>query len=156
MVDLLIDEAVSGRLTGRERSRFAAQVSRMVEAAWRSEATERELEVSLRLTDDPVIHQLNRDYRGVDRPTDVLAFALREADGGDLHPELLGDIVISLDTAARQARSGLADELLTLTAHGLCHLLGYDHPDDEQEAIMNARAAQLVAMAVADGPVGAA
>src|SRR5690606_6100147 len=64
----------------------------------------RDAELSILLCSDAVIHELNRDYRHIDRPTDVLAFAMREGEGGDLHEEILGDVIISLDTARRQAR----------------------------------------------------
>lgn len=124
----------------------------MVRAAWLSEDTEQPLELSVRLTDDAVIHELNREYRHKDKPTDVLAFAMREAAGADLTPELLGDIVISVDTAARQARRGLFHELLFLCAHGLCHLLGYDHQTDEEEAIMNQRMKALLVECKRRGP----
>jgi len=113
-------------------------------------------EVSLRLVDDAQIHALNRGYRKKDRPTDVLAFAQREGPAGALHPALLGDIVISVDTARRQARRGLYRELIHLASHGLCHLLGYDHRDDAEEAEMNARAAALRAEARRRGAVRAA
>ena len=69
-------------------------------------------------------------YRGVDRPTDVLAFAMREGPFAHLNPQILGDIVISAETALRQARAGrrpLAEELTHLLIHGTLHLLGYDH-----------------------------
>ncbi len=151
-----MDPPVRGRLSAGELSRYRTRVGRMVKAAWLSEEIERELEVAIRLTDDPTIHQLNRDYRGIDRPTDVLAFAQREGDFADLNPELLGDVVISVNTAARQARRGLHTELLFLTAHGLCHLLGYDHRDDAEEAQMNARMAALLHEAERRGPTRAA
>ncbi|APB34680.1 metalloprotease putative metalloprotease [Gloeomargarita lithophora Alchichica-D10] len=89
-------------------------------------------ELGLRLTDDGEIQALNRDYRGQDVPTDVLAFSALEvgvpwvADA----PLFLGDIVISVPTAQRQAAPGaLTNELAWLAAHGLLHLLGWDHPD---------------------------
>jgi probable rRNA maturation factor len=96
-----------------------------------------EAELSIALVGDAEMHALNARYRGVDRPTDVLAFALREGRGAKLHPDLLGDVVISLDTAARQAggRGALpADEVQTLLAHGILHLLGYDHERSPVEA----------------------
>lgn len=102
-------------------------------------------ELSLRLTDDAEVHQLNRDFRGIDRPTDVLSFAALEADPipgpPDAEPEplYLGDIIISLETAARQAVAGghtQAVEDAWLAAHGLLHLLGWDHPDDEAAIAM--------------------
>jgi probable rRNA maturation factor len=75
---------------------------------------------------------------------------------GKVMPHVLGDVVISLDTAARQAKTTLLAEVLFLAAHGLCHLLGYDHQDDDQEAEMNARMQSLQAEAKRDGPVAAA
>jgi len=153
----MVDRAVRGALEAGELARLRRRVARMVAAAGRTEASRRELEVALRLTDDATIHQLNRSYRRKDRPTDVLAFALREGKGGALHPHVLGDVVISVDTARRQARRrGLPDEILFLAAHGLCHLLGYDHRTDREEVEMNARMAALLAEAERRGPVRAA
>jgi probable rRNA maturation factor len=139
-LDLTLADGVS--IAPALRARLRREVARMVKAAALHEGR-RDFEVALRLTDDAEIHELNRDYRGKDRPTDVLAFAQREAESGRLHPELLGDIVISVPTARRQAKRGLPAELLHLASHGLCHLLGYDHRDDEEERVMNARAAAL-------------
>jgi probable rRNA maturation factor len=137
-LDLAIDATVA--VPAALRSRVRREVARMVKAAALSEGR-RDLDVALRLTDDATIHALNRDWRGKNKPTDVLAFAQREAAAADAG--LLGDIVISVDTARRQARRGLYAELLHLASHGLCHLLGYDHRDDEEERVMNARAAGL-------------
>ena len=128
-------------------------VARMVKAAALHEGR-KDLEVALRLCSDAAIHELNRDYRKKNKPTDVLAFAQREAQNAD--QSLLGDIVISVDTAKRQAKKGLYAELLHLASHGLCHLLGYDHRDDEEERVMNARAAGLRKVATAAGRVRAA
>ena len=95
-------------------------------------------ELSVRLVDDAEIARLAGRYGRRARATDVLAFAQREGAGrGDR--ACLGDVVISLDTAARQARAGLEAEVLFLWSHGLCHLLGYDHRTDREEAKMNAR-----------------
>lgn len=156
MLSLLTDATVRAEVPAKERERLRGRLVRMVRAAWLSEGTPEPLEVTVRLTDDAVIRELNRDYRGLDKPTDVLAFAMREGDGGDLHPEILGDIVISVDTAARQAKQGLFAELVFLSAHGLCHLLGYDHNDDEEEAEMNARMQALMAEAERRGKTRAA
>lgn len=96
-------------------------------------------EVGLRLTDDAEIQQLNADYRQQDKPTDVLSFAALETaiPGTDAlhqeHPIYLGDIIVSVETAQRQAvqaQKSLKEEVAWLTAHGLLHLLGWDHPDD--------------------------
>ncbi|MEM6451339.1 MAG: rRNA maturation RNase YbeY [Cyanobacteria bacterium P01_D01_bin.105] len=96
-------------------------------------------EVSLRLTGDQEIQQLNTAYRQQAKPTDVLSFAALEANlpGAQtlyqVEPLPLGDIIISVETAARQASKGersLAQEVAWLGAHGLLHLLGWDHPDE--------------------------
>lgn len=107
-------------------------------------------ELSILLCDDPTIHALNRAYRRRDAPTDVLAFALGEGEGAGLQPALLGDVVISLDTAARQARAhawSLEDEVTMLLAHGLLHLLGLDHRTDAEARRMSARTDLLRAAA---------
>ena len=97
-------------------------------------------ELSLKFVSDRQIQTLNARYRQQNKPTDVLAFASLEADvpkpndtGYLLEPLYLGDLVISLDTAAKQAQQqghSLLRELAWLAAHGLLHLLGWDHPDD--------------------------
>jgi probable rRNA maturation factor len=94
-------------------------------------------ELSVVLVDDAEMRRLNAAYRRIDKATDVLAFAMREGEGAELHPDVLGDVVISLDTAARQAASRrvpIADELRTLLTHGVLHLLGYDHERSPVEA----------------------
>jgi probable rRNA maturation factor len=94
-------------------------------------------ELAVSLVSDAEIHELNRNYRGKDRPTDVLAFAMREGAAVPDHANLLGDVVISLDTAARQARQRrrtLAEEIRILLVHGVLHLLGYDHEKSAGEA----------------------
>ncbi len=116
--------------------------------------------LGLQITDDATIAALNARWRRVEGPTDVLAFAAQEslADGampppGCLDPQgeeavELGDIVISLETAARQAQQaghGLEQELLFLASHGLLHLLGWDHPDESSLAAMLDRQERLLA-----------
>ena len=107
-------------------------------------------EVNVTIVDDEEIHQLNLDYRGVDRPTDVLSFALDEdpensdepaiMDGPEEH--LLGDIVMSAETAKRQAEEfghGLEREFTYLAVHSLLHLIGYDHMEPEDKKVMRAK-----------------
>ena len=110
-------------------------------------------EVSLRLTTDAEIKQLNTDYRHQANPTDVLSFAALEAHlpGADemvwQQPLYLGDIVISVETAQRQARErdrALAQEVAWLAAHGLLHLIGWDHPDEQSLLEMLAKQDQLL------------
>ncbi|MDI9571448.1 MAG: rRNA maturation RNase YbeY [Pseudomonadota bacterium] len=87
-------------------------------------------EVSLLLVDDEGIREINRSYLQRDYPTNVIAFAMREGPHGELHPQVLGDIVISVETACRQGAEGalsMAESLSFLMIHGLLHLLGYDH-----------------------------
>lgn len=151
MLDLSIDDGVT--VPAQARAKLRREVARMVKAAALAEGR-KDLEVALRLCDDAAIRELNRDYRGKDKPTDVLAFAQREAQVAD--HGLLGDIVISVATAKRQAKKGLYAELLHLASHGLCHLLGYDHRDDEEERVMNERAASLRKEAARSGRVRAA
>ncbi|EGO63322.1 rRNA maturation RNase YbeY [Acetonema longum] len=102
-------------------------------------------EVSVTLADNQYIQELNREYRGKDRPTDVLSFALNEGDepeilaGPDGIATLLGDIIISLEMAESQAREyghSLERELAYLTVHGMLHLLGYDHEEAAEKILM--------------------
>jgi probable rRNA maturation factor len=110
-------------------------------------------ELSLTLTDDAEIAALNGTYRHKEGPTDVLSFAALE-DETPLAPELLaseplylGDIIISLDTAQQQAEAAghsLAWETVWLASHGFLHLLGWDHPDEEQLEAMLAKQGELL------------
>lgn len=87
-------------------------------------------ELSILLLDDASMQRMNRQYRGLDRPTDVLSFAMLEGDFAGVQPQLLGDVVISIPTAVRQAkraRRTIEREIATLLAHGILHLLGFDH-----------------------------
>jgi probable rRNA maturation factor len=110
-------------------------------------------ELSLRLTDDQGIRSLNAQYRQQDRATDVLAFAALEADYPlpeeleAIAPLYLGDIVISVETAQRQAQERehpLEQELAWLSAHALLHLLGWDHPDEESLGCMLSQQKELL------------
>jgi len=100
-------------------------------------------EVSLVFCDDAYIQDLNKKYRGKDQSTDVLSFALNEGEEPEIvdgpSQVLLGDIIISLETAARQAEEynhSLEREVAYLTVHGMLHLLGYDHMTEEDKAEM--------------------
>ncbi|MCS6958488.1 MAG: rRNA maturation RNase YbeY [Pseudanabaenaceae cyanobacterium SKYGB_i_bin29] len=107
---------------------------------------DRDWELTIRLTDDGEIQALNRQYRGQDCPTDVLSFPV-EPLPVVVEPRYLGDIVISVPTAQRQAQNrSLLWEIVWLASHGFLHLLGWDHPDEEslekmwaqQETLMQA------------------
>ncbi len=105
------------------------------------EGFERPAEVSIVLVDDSAIRELNKKYRGVDSPTDVLAFSQLEGEGIPVEDEhvVLGDIIISVETAERQAREhghSLDDEIDLLVAHGMLHLLGYGDETEADAAVM--------------------
>jgi probable rRNA maturation factor len=115
-------------------------------------------EVVVTLVDDARIHELNRDYRGVDRPTDVLSFALNESGEeepdiyldeteADQYPNMLGDIVISVSRAYAQAEEyghSVERELCFLAVHGFLHLLGYDHGSEAEEKEMFGRQEEVL------------
>lgn len=103
-------------------------------------------ELSLTLTDDSGIAELNEGYRDKRGPTDVLSFSLFEGDHADHRGALLGDVVIGLEQAARQARAahrGIDRELAVLTIHGILHLLGHDHEADDEARVMQAEERRL-------------
>jgi probable rRNA maturation factor len=105
-------------------------------------------ELSVLLTDDSEIHRLNREHREKDKPTDVLAFAMDENVPDPAG--ILGDVVISLDTAFRQARARkrpLLEEVRFLLAHGVLHLIGYDHAEPAEKREMVAMTRRLVRLA---------
>jgi len=94
-------------------------------------------ELSLLLVDDSLIRELNRKHLGRNRPTNVLAFSMREGEFSSLHPHLLGDLVISVETAKRQSnRFGLNERemVIFLMVHGVLHLIGYDHEGTKKGA----------------------
>jgi probable rRNA maturation factor len=127
------------RVTAAEKRTLLRLLSRAMEAAGARG------EVSLSLSDDAELRRLNHEFAGEDHATDVLSF---EQD-----PPLLGDIVISVPYARRQAKGALVDELVHLAVHGLAHLLGYDHRTRKQEAVMFGYEAKLRAAARARGAV---
>ena len=117
---------------------FLAGVTREV---IQSEGYGEEAEVSLVFVDDAYIRGLNQQYRGLDNPTDVLSFAMQEGEPvpGEEEELLLGDVVISLQAAERQALEyghSFRREAAFLTVHGVLHLLGYDHQAEEERLVM--------------------
>lgn len=96
-----------------------------------------EAELSILFVNDREIREMNRKYLGRDRPTNVLSFSMREGVDSSLHPNLLGDLVISIESAIKQSRSwGLNPmEMITLLIiHGVLHLIGYEHEGSRKEA----------------------
>lgn len=123
----------------------------LLQTAAEMEELDDECELSLSFVDNETIHQLNREYRGVDRPTDVISFALEEGEemeitGVDL-PRVLGDIIISVPKAREQANDyghSFLRELGFLAVHGFLHLLGYDHITEEDEKEMFRRQEEIL------------
>jgi probable rRNA maturation factor len=96
-----------------------------------------ESELSILLIDDDEMQRLNREYLSRDRPTNVLAFSMRDGEDQNLNPALLGDVVISTETAQREALQKdvtLEEEMALLLVHGILHLLGYDHENNPSAA----------------------
>jgi len=94
-------------------------------------------ELSILLVDDSEIKTLNKDYLNRSGPTNVIAFPMKEGDFLDINPQLLGDVVISMETAGREAlQSGISTEerFAQLLVHGILHLFGFDHEKSEQDA----------------------
>lgn len=135
-----------------EQTEYSAELCRAVETAaaevLRLENAEGRY-ASVVLTDDETIHRYNRDYRGVDRATDVLSFPADEGDSLLAPPDgFLGDIMISVERAALQGEElghSTARETAFLTVHGMLHLLGYDHMRPEDEEIMLAHQREVMA-----------
>lgn len=105
----------------------------------------RDVELSLALVRDPAIRRLNREWRGKDQPTDVLSFPAGDSPAPGLRP--LGDVIVSLDTARRAAKAfgtTLPQELALYLAHGLLHLVGYDHHTPADARTMARRERRLL------------
>lgn len=118
-----------------------------------SDVGESSAELGILFVGDQRMRGLNRKYRGKDRTTDVLAFAMREAPHSS--SRLLGDVVIAVPTAVRQAKQGqrsLEEELTVLLVHGILHLCGYDHERGEKEARRMHRRERMILRALARLP----
>lgn len=115
-------------------------------------------ELSLVITGDLGIRRVNRDYLGKDRPTNVISFAMSEGEYGGINPEVLGDVIISADTAAREAQEGgipFWSRLCFLLLHGILHITGYDHErsGEEEARRMEAKEQELFALLEGEGLV---
>lgn len=145
---------VSRDVTGLGHNNSAACIKRAVNMALDAEGVDVPCVVSVMLTDDEGIHSVNREFRNVDRPTDVLSFPMNELTPGafdadacerdmDTGAVLLGDMMLSVPRCAAQGEElghGYERELMYLTVHSVLHLLGYDHVDEgEMKRAMRAR-----------------
>jgi rRNA maturation RNase YbeY len=139
------DEAPTVVFQGARRWRVDARpLQRAVAAALRAGAPRVRGEVTVVLTGDRAIRRLNRDFRGKDRATDVLSFRLGD---GRAAGEPFGDVVVSVETARRQARdyeATLVEELQRLLVHGVLHLCGFDHQERREAARMHALTRKLL------------
>ena len=145
---------VSREKTGLGHRNAAALIRKAAEAALLAEGIETPCLISVMLTDEEGIRLVNREFRGIDRSTDVLSFPLNELTPGAFDPELcerdpdagvlmLGDMMISIPACEKQGEEfghGFDREIQYLTVHSVLHLLGYDHLDEgEQKRLMRAR-----------------
>lgn len=135
-IDFVFDNEVENFENNYEQD-FTA----IIEQALKTLGIEDDVEVSCVLVDDERIHEINREYRHIDRSTDVISFAMEDNDQFYVEgmPRTLGDIFISVDHAKKQAEEyghSLRREVCFLFTHGILHLLGYDHMTDEQEKEM--------------------
>ena len=135
-IDFVFDNEVDNFENNYEQD-FTA----IIEQALKTLEIKDDVEVSCVLVDDERIHEINREYRHIDRSTDVISFAMEDNDQFYVEgmPRTLGDIFISVDHAKKQAEEyghSLRREMCFLFTHGILHLLGYDHMTDEQEKEM--------------------
>ncbi|GAQ25539.1 endoribonuclease YbeY [Tepidanaerobacter syntrophicus] len=142
MADVIINNMQNKIEVSKELEDLIAKV---INAALLAENVSGDVEVSIVLVDDEYIQNLNKNYRSIDAPTDVLSFAMRESvDESDIsfeceEEELLGDVVISLERARSQAEEyghSIEREIGFLVTHGILHLLGYDHETESERAVM--------------------
>lgn len=151
-LDVSFDDDVSAALDEDE-------FERLVNLVLSEEGVERPCMVSVSIVSDEHMHELNLEWRDVDRPTDVLSLECERPDDPDLAPGEpceLGDLVLAPAYIERQAAdfgTTPADETRLLTIHGLLHLLGYDHLDDDEAEVMEAREDELLAFAATDEPI---
>ena len=135
-IDFVFDNEVENFENNYEQDFIA-----IIEQALKTLGIEDDVEVSCVLVDDERIHEINREYRHIDRSTDVISFAMEDNEQYYVEgmPRTLGDIFISVDHAKKQAEEydhSLRREMCFLFTHGILHLLGYDHMTDEQEKEM--------------------
>ena len=139
--------SISRQKTGLGHPEIFRAIKAAAVAALLYEQVDKPCEICVTLTDDAGIHEINRENRGIDRPTDVLSFPIGELDY-DTGRIFLGDMVLSLERAEEQSvefGGTFEHEVQYLTVHSVLHLLGYDHLDEgEQKAAMRAREKEIM------------
>jgi len=131
-------------ITIKSKTKFPNELlERAANAALKNQTESLDSELTILLTDDSKIQELNRDYLGIDAPTDVLSFPASEIDGSEIDPETgaryIGDIIISMPYAAKSAEKAghpVEAEVQLLVVHGVLHLLGHDHAKVKEKAKM--------------------
>ncbi|MBY0124623.1 rRNA maturation RNase YbeY [Bacillus subtilis] len=139
--------------TGSVSEEMLKEVENLLQFAAEREGVQDQAEVSVTIVSNDDIHQINKEYRGKDAPTDVISFALEEEGEGEIEivgaemPPVLGDIIISADRTREQAEEynhSFKRELGFLAVHGFLHLLGYDHMTKEEEEEMFTKQKELL------------
>ncbi|AMK73013.1 rRNA maturation RNase YbeY [Bacillus subtilis] len=139
--------------TGSVSEELLKEVENLLQFAAEREGVQDQAEVSVTIVSNDDIHQINKEYRGKDAPTDVISFALEEEGEGEIEivgaemPPVLGDIIISADRTREQAEEynhSFKRELGFLAVHGFLHLLGYDHMTKEEEEEMFTKQKELL------------
>ncbi|MEC1920107.1 rRNA maturation RNase YbeY [Bacillus subtilis] len=139
--------------TGSVSEEMLKEVENLLQFAAEREGVQDQAEVSVTIVSNDDIHQINKEYRGKDAPTDVISFALEEEGEGEVEivgaeiPPVLGDIIISADRTREQAEEynhSFKRELGFLAVHGFLHLLGYDHMTKEEEEEMFTKQKELL------------
>lgn len=128
----------------------SSEVEHICSLVLEREGVERDVEISLSYVDEEEMHALNNEWRGIDRTTDVLSFECDSAFDADIPDDMtleLGDIILAPEVIARQAPgfgNSPADECRLMLVHGMLHLLGYDHIQDDEAEVMEAREDELL------------
>lgn len=135
--------------TTEDVAKYQAVMLSLVEETVSLLKIDEDIELSLIIVDNQEIHQINQTYRGIDRPTDVISFALEDTTEIMIEgmPRMLGDIFISIDKIKEQAKEyqhSFQREFAFLFVHGLLHLLGYDHNDTKEQELMFEKQRQIL------------
>lgn len=139
-----------------ENKEYEKTIKTVIEKCFKEEKLENaKLTITITLTTPNVIHEINKQYRNVDRPTDVLSFPMFEKDELDEkienqdfeHEDILGDVIISIEKVREQAREyghSFERELSYMVVHGFYHLIGYDHMEEAEKQIMRAKEEKIL------------